>query len=520
MNYVHQVFVVLCLGWTATSSVCTFSHHLSYFNEIAGGPMAGGQHLLFSNFDWGQDVLELERVLEAHPEWGPIACWCSETPEGVDIGARAKSVGPNELLPGLAKSRFSHIAVSGNVLAGEWTAYSKEVQPVREKTELSKMLSRLNKQDPAALAGYSIRIFESAEITGRLDSQKQSGDSAHIEASNIDRLLGTLPTLADVSGPSDLGVSQLLHILLLNGFGETCLTKPTTGSEALRLLTDEQFARAVIGTSTLVRTRHGVRYRIDSVPISEKLGGGESHRDQCLATFAALDLPLTFSISLTEETLTIADLLNESIANFTLEQGELAWTTAAYAHYLQPKSTWVDRFGTSTSFSQLLNKLIDGGCRGQSCGGLHMVQSVLDVLEADSRSGILGRKERLRGRQFLTKIIEQAILSQQRDGSWGLNWYEPASPVSQLTQGGIADKIVITGHMLELLCRLEDSPPRPAIIDGTRWLYKALRNLKGTKDLTTQLGSCPLTHALRAIRIACRTHNVSTDELANCLATQ
>jgi hypothetical protein len=31
-------------------------HHLAYFNEYAGGPAGGRDHLLDSNLDWGQDL--------------------------------------------------------------------------------------------------------------------------------------------------------------------------------------------------------------------------------------------------------------------------------------------------------------------------------------------------------------------------------------------------------------------------------------------------------------------------------
>ena len=38
-------------------------HHLAYFNELSGGPVEGGQHLLDSNIDWGQDLRELHEYL-------------------------------------------------------------------------------------------------------------------------------------------------------------------------------------------------------------------------------------------------------------------------------------------------------------------------------------------------------------------------------------------------------------------------------------------------------------------------
>jgi hypothetical protein len=40
---------------------------LSYFNELAGGPERGHEHLLGSNLDWGQDLLYVESALRDEP---------------------------------------------------------------------------------------------------------------------------------------------------------------------------------------------------------------------------------------------------------------------------------------------------------------------------------------------------------------------------------------------------------------------------------------------------------------------
>lgn len=42
-------------------------HHLSYFNEFAGGPANGWRHLVDSNIDWGQDLHALKHWLDDHP---------------------------------------------------------------------------------------------------------------------------------------------------------------------------------------------------------------------------------------------------------------------------------------------------------------------------------------------------------------------------------------------------------------------------------------------------------------------
>ncbi len=46
--------------------------HLAYFNEVAGGPTGGAEHLLDSNLDWGQDLLKLKAYWEKHSDqhWG------------------------------------------------------------------------------------------------------------------------------------------------------------------------------------------------------------------------------------------------------------------------------------------------------------------------------------------------------------------------------------------------------------------------------------------------------------------
>ena len=52
------------------SGLSAYPHGLSYFNEIAGGPLNGHAHLVDSNIDWGQDVLALKRWVDDHPEAG------------------------------------------------------------------------------------------------------------------------------------------------------------------------------------------------------------------------------------------------------------------------------------------------------------------------------------------------------------------------------------------------------------------------------------------------------------------
>lgn len=46
-----QLAVIALIAWTLWSVGQTYPHHLSYFNEAAGGPENGWKHMLGSNFE-------------------------------------------------------------------------------------------------------------------------------------------------------------------------------------------------------------------------------------------------------------------------------------------------------------------------------------------------------------------------------------------------------------------------------------------------------------------------------------
>jgi len=64
------VSVTLC--WSVGSSLWSYPHSLSYFNELVGGPKNGHNHLLDSNIAWGQDLYFLKDWYNDHPEARPL----------------------------------------------------------------------------------------------------------------------------------------------------------------------------------------------------------------------------------------------------------------------------------------------------------------------------------------------------------------------------------------------------------------------------------------------------------------
>jgi hypothetical protein len=67
-----QVVVGAATLGTVISSLGVYPHCMSYFNEAAGGPYRGSEHLVNSNIDWGQDLLYLRRWLDEHAEARPL----------------------------------------------------------------------------------------------------------------------------------------------------------------------------------------------------------------------------------------------------------------------------------------------------------------------------------------------------------------------------------------------------------------------------------------------------------------
>ncbi len=63
--------VAVLLLWQNVESIAVRPNYLAYFNQLAGGPSHGGEHLVDSSIDWGQDLPALKIWLDEHAQ--PIA---------------------------------------------------------------------------------------------------------------------------------------------------------------------------------------------------------------------------------------------------------------------------------------------------------------------------------------------------------------------------------------------------------------------------------------------------------------
>jgi len=65
-------FIGICMCWSVVSSLSIFPHHMSYFNELVGGPKRGYKFLDDSNLDWGQDLFYVKFWMNRHKTAVPL----------------------------------------------------------------------------------------------------------------------------------------------------------------------------------------------------------------------------------------------------------------------------------------------------------------------------------------------------------------------------------------------------------------------------------------------------------------
>jgi hypothetical protein len=152
--------LALCaIVWLIVSSLATYPHTLSYFNELAGGPRQGHNYLINSNIDWGQDLWELKRWLKVNQGKRPLRmAYCSyfdAAAVGLTFSLPPRRSDHSQkgvvLSPGL-------YAISVNFLRG----FPFGLPDGTGEMSYSRQddFSYFLKLQPIALAGYSIYIYE------------------------------------------------------------------------------------------------------------------------------------------------------------------------------------------------------------------------------------------------------------------------------------------------------------------------------------------------------------------------
>lgn len=65
--------LVILLVWFGIETDYAYPNYLSYFNQAAGGTENGYRYVTDSNYDWGQDLLRLKKIMDQNPEMDRVA---------------------------------------------------------------------------------------------------------------------------------------------------------------------------------------------------------------------------------------------------------------------------------------------------------------------------------------------------------------------------------------------------------------------------------------------------------------
>jgi len=215
----------------------------------------------------------------------------------------------------------------------------------------------------------------------------------------------------------DMTASVCLHVLAVHGLEATFRhERLTSGREILRLFTDDASGKAYFGSPAMVCTRYGIRPAIHGASGASQ----EWHYDQTLGCLAGLGIPLSLPIRIGGAEYCLREALRDSLASFELRQGELEWTVVAYASYLPPYRSWVNKFGEPCSFDDLTEALLGRDFTKGSCSGCHIVEAMIKLLRVNREvAEVLSPEVSARLAARLGEVVRVVLSRQEADGSWG-----------------------------------------------------------------------------------------------------
>jgi hypothetical protein len=302
-----------------------------------------------------------------------------------------------------------------------------------------------------------------------------------------------------------LELSLTLHLMRLHGKDfEIPLAGTTPNRSVIEILCDEELGERAFGSSPIMVTDWGVRYE-EADSFGRKRSAwrsAEGHRDQALAVMAEMGVPLSQPIvTKIGGQFTVRDVLRDSLAQFHLDQKEIAWTAFAYCLYLPPETEWTNRHGEHYSLEDVANAVLSRPLANESCSGMHIVAALRAMSIVASNTNIVTADTERRINARLDDYLSLAIKTQTADGSWNREWWDnELAHTNRLYRTNAADdelRIIATSHLLEWLHSTPEGVPAMTKLRASHWL---LLRVQGASDEEMIDQYCGYSHACAVLR--------------------
>lgn len=207
--------------------------------------------------------------------------------------------------------------------------------------------------------------------------------------------------------------------------------------------------------------------------------GASVHHDHWLASLTEAGVPLdhpVFGPGRADHTL--ADVVNEAVRDFQLDEREAEWTAMAFGLWLPPTREWTGHDGRRFSFDMIAERLARGDCQSGVCAGTHRVYSLMLLVRLDDEFDILSDAGRATAWRYLEHVRDVITDSQYDDGRWASDW-----PLGEASKANPIDEplhkqVIATGHQLEWLsiAPVELHPPAESIAKAMKWIIQTTRD--------------------------------------------
>jgi hypothetical protein len=202
--------------------------------------------------------------------------------------------------------------------------------------------------------------------------------------------------------------------------------------------------------------------------------GASVHHDHTLACLSEARVKLSQPVrTRLKPNLTMADMVNQAVYDFSLDEKETEWSAMAFGLWLPPQKEWVNGKGRKLNFDMIAERQLRGHQQHGVCGGTHRLYSLMALLRLDEEHGpILSKPMRKKVYTHLLNVGHKLAETQFEDGHWPYNWPDGKDAVENPADHPMSRSVIATGHHLEWLAIApkEMHPPRENIIKAAKWI--------------------------------------------------